>query len=107
MRPAVGSVDVFRAISDPNRRRLIDLLAAGEKPVQELAGDFDITLAAVSQHLGVLRQAGLVTSRARGRQRLYQLQPAGLRVVDDWTAHYRGFWQSRLKSLRTVLDKKP
>jgi DNA-binding transcriptional ArsR family regulator len=107
MRPTVGPVDVFHAIADPRRRRLIDLLAAGEKPVQELAGDFNITLAAVSQHLAVLREAGLVTSRARGRQRLYTLQPAGLQAVDDWTAHYRGFWKSRLKSLRAVLDKKP
>jgi DNA-binding transcriptional ArsR family regulator len=106
MRPAAGTVDVFHAISDPNRRRLLDLLASGEKPVQELADDFDITLAAVSQHLGVLREAGLVTSRARGRQRLYRLQPAGLRGVHDWTACYRRFWKSRVKRLRNLLDKK-
>ena len=107
MRSSASPIDVFHAIADPNRRRLIDLLATGEKPVQELAGNFDITLAAVSQHLGVLREAGLVTSRPRGRQRLYQLQPAGLQEVDEWTARYRGFWKSRLKRLRTVLDSKP
>jgi DNA-binding transcriptional ArsR family regulator len=101
-----ATIDVFHAISDPNRRRLIDLLAAGEKPVQELVTDFDITFAAVSQHLGVLRKAGLVTSRARGRQRVYRLRAAGLRVVDEWTAQYRGFWQGRLKNLRTVLARK-
>ena len=106
MPPAAGTVDVFHAISDPKRRRLLDLLASGEKPVQELADDFDITLAAVSQHLGVLREAGLVTSRARGRQRLYRLQPAGLRAVHDWTARYRRFWKSRVKRLRNLLDKK-
>jgi DNA-binding transcriptional ArsR family regulator len=105
MRPAAGSADVFHAIADPNRRRLIDLLASGEKPVQELADDFEITLAAVSQHLGVLRRAGLVTSRARGRQRLYRLRPAGLRAVDDWTARYRKFWQRRIKRLQALLDE--
>ena len=107
MRPAADPTDVFHAIADPHRRQLIDLLAAGEKPVQALASDFDITLAAVSQHLGVLRQAGLVTSRAQGRQRWYKLQPAGLQAVDEWTARYRGFWKGRLKGLRATLDKKP
>jgi DNA-binding transcriptional ArsR family regulator len=107
VRPTAGPIDVFHAIADPHRRQLIDLLATGEKPVQELAGNFDITLAAVSQHLGVLRQAGLVTSRAQGRQRWYKLQPDGLQAVDDWTAHYRGFWKSRLKGLRATLDNKP
>ena len=101
-----ASVDVFHAIADPNRRRLMDLLADGEKPVQELVSDFDITFAAVSQHLGVLREAGLVTSRARGRQRVYRLRAAGLRVVDEWTGKYRGFWEDRLKNLRTVLARK-
>ena len=101
-----GSGDVFHAIADPNRRRLMDLLASGERPVQELADDFDISLAAVSQHLGVLRDAGLVTSRPLGRQRLYRLQPAGLRVVDEWTARYRKFWQRRIRRLRTLLETK-
>ena len=107
MRPLADPTDVFHAIADPHRRRLIDLLATGEKPVQELAGDFKISLAAVSQHLGVLRQAGLVTSRAQGRQRWYKLQPGGLQAVDDWTAHYRSFWKRRLRGLRAVLDNKP
>lgn len=106
MRASSRSNDVFHAIADSTRRRLIELLAQGEKPVQELADDFDISLAAVSQHLGVLRAAGLVTRRARGRQRLYRLQPAGLRVVDEWTARYRGFWERRVTRLRTLLDKK-
>src|SRR5262245_55966294 len=106
MRPAAEPADVFHAIADPNRRRLIDLLAGGEKPVQELAGEFKITLAAVSQHLGVLRQAGLVSSRAQGRQRWYKLEPEGLRAVDEWTAQYRSFWRGRLKRLRATLGNK-
>ncbi len=96
---------VFHAIADPNRRRLMDLLAEGEKSVQELAQDFDITVAAVSQHLAVLLDSRLVARRASGRQRLYRLDAAPLRIVDDWTSQHRRFWQSRLGRLRTYLDK--
>jgi DNA-binding transcriptional ArsR family regulator len=96
---------VFHAIADPNRRRLIDLLAEGEKSVQELAQGFDITMAAVSQHLAVLLDSRLVTRRAQGRQRLYRLDAAPLRIVDEWTSQHRRFWQSRLKNLRAYLDK--
>ncbi|HKV55895.1 MAG TPA: metalloregulator ArsR/SmtB family transcription factor [Candidatus Binataceae bacterium] len=95
---------VFHAIADPNRRRLLDLLAAGASPAQELAGRFDISFAAVSQHLRVLLEAGLVTRRAAGRQRIYTLAPARLRAVDQWTANYRRFWQSRLTRLGEYLD---
>lgn len=97
--------DVFHAIADPNRRRLIDLLGGGEKSVQELARDFDITLAAVSQHLAVLLDSRLVTRRAQGRQRFYQLDAEPLRFVDEWTSQHRRFWQSRLKRLHTFLDR--
>jgi DNA-binding transcriptional ArsR family regulator len=102
-----SSIDdgVFHAIADPNRRRLIDLLADGEKSVQELARGFDITLAAVSQHLAVLLDSRLVARRAAGRQRFYRLDAAPLRVVDEWTSQHRRFWQSRLTRLRNYLDK--
>jgi DNA-binding transcriptional ArsR family regulator len=96
---------VFHAIADPNRRRLIDLLAEGEKSVQELAHGFDITMAAVSQHLAVLLDSRLVSRRAQGRQRLYRLDAAPLRIVDEWTSQHRRFWQSRLKQLHAYLDK--
>jgi DNA-binding transcriptional ArsR family regulator len=96
---------VFHTIADPNRRRLIDLLADGEKSVQELAQNFDITVAAVSQHLAVLLDSRLVTRRALGRQRLYRLDAAPLRIVDEWTSRHRRFWQSRLTRLHTYLDK--
>jgi DNA-binding transcriptional ArsR family regulator len=93
------STDVFYAISVPNRRRLIDLLAEGDKPVQEL-------VAAVSQHLSILRAAGLVDSYARGRQRIYRLRPTALREVDTWVARHRAFWETRLVKLRTHLARK-
>jgi len=96
---------VFHAIADPNRRRLIDLLAEGERSVQELAQGFDITMAAISQHLAVLLESRLVSRRAQGRQRLYRLDAAPLRIVDEWTSQHRRFWQSRLKRLHSYLDK--
>ncbi len=104
MHAAQSSSAVFHAIADPNRRRLLGLLSAGEKPVQELAGHFDISFAAVSQHLGVLRDAGLVVSRPLGRQRLYSLDARPLRIVNDWTLQYRDFWKGCLGRLRNYLD---
>jgi DNA-binding transcriptional ArsR family regulator len=103
---AASEVDVFHAIADPNRRYLLDLLAAGDLPAQELANRFEISFAAVSQHLKVLRDAGLVSRRADGRQRIYSLTPEPLRAVAEWTASYRKFWESRLKRLGEYLDAK-
>jgi DNA-binding transcriptional ArsR family regulator len=97
--------EVFHAIADPNRRQLLDILAEGDLPARELARHFKISFAAISQHLKVLHDAGLVTRRAEGRQRIYSLNPLQLREVDDWTASYRRFWQGRLKQLRVFLDK--
>jgi DNA-binding transcriptional ArsR family regulator len=97
--------DVFHAIADANRRKLLDVLAGGDLPAQELASRFDVSFAAVSQHLKVLHDAGLVKRRAKGRQRIYSLAPLRLREVDDWTARYRRFWQGRLKRLRAYLDE--
>jgi DNA-binding transcriptional ArsR family regulator len=88
--------DVFHAIAEPNRRRMLDMLAGGELAAQELADRFDISFAAVSQHLKVLHDAGLVERRAEGRRRIYSLTAERLREVDDWTANYRRFWQSRM-----------
>jgi DNA-binding transcriptional ArsR family regulator len=97
--------DVFHAIADANRRKLLDVLAGGDLPAKELASRFDVSFAAVSQHLKVLHDAGLVKRRAEGRQRIYSLAPLRLREVDDWTAPYRKFWQGRLKRLRAYLDE--
>jgi DNA-binding transcriptional ArsR family regulator len=105
MEAASRSEDVFYAIADPQRRRMLDLLAAGETPAQGLAERFDISFAAVSQHLKVLLDAGLVARRAEGRQRIYRLTPERLRAVDEWTAGYRKFWQSRLNRLGEYLER--
>ena len=80
----MSAVDVYTAIADPTRRGLLDLLAEGERPVKRLAEPFAMTRPAVSQHLRVLREAGLVTERRVGRERRYRLRAAPLREVDEW-----------------------
>lgn len=97
--------DVFGAIAAPARRAILLMLAERELPVMELAESFEMTLSAVSQHLGVLRSAGLVSQRKSGRQRLYRLNPAPLKEVADWLTFYQPFWQERLSGLGDYLDR--
>ena len=99
--------DVFSAVADPTRRRLLDLLSARESPVTALARRFTVSRPAISQHLRILRDAGLVTERRSGRQRLYRLRPHPLRQVYDWAAHYQRFWDRKLRSLGRHLEKNP
>lgn len=96
---------VFRAISHPTRRAILDALAMRDRNVGELCAHFDVTQPAVSQHLDVLRDAGLVRARASGRQRIYSLEPAPLQEVFDWTARFEAFWHERLDRLGDVLDR--
>jgi DNA-binding transcriptional ArsR family regulator len=103
-RPAARE-DVFRAIADPTRRALLDLLRRGARPVGALAGEFDLSLPAVSQHLRVLREVDLVREERDGRRRVYQLNPAPLRHVVDWLSHYQRFWERKLDALDRYLEK--
>lgn len=96
---------IFGAISHPARRRMLDLLVEGERPVHALAGEFEMSRPAVSQHLRVLLDAGLVTEERRGRERRYRLTPDPLVVVRDWIAHYERFWDDHLQRLRAHLAK--
>ncbi|WP_420345436.1 ArsR/SmtB family transcription factor [Pelagibius sp.] len=103
----IESDAVFHAIADRTRRRLLELLAEGERPVQDLAAEFDMSFAAVSQHLQILRAAGLVRRRPAGRKRIYALEPAPLAEVRAWTDQYERFWKARLARLRRHLATKP
>lgn len=96
---------VFEALADPTRRRLIELLAAGERSAGELAAEFAISRPGVSRHLRVLREAGLVRTRDEGRHRLHSLDLAGLDEVDAWLARWRPFWAQRLDSLDTEVRR--
>lgn len=98
--------DVFEAIGHPARRQILDLLVMADRSVNSLAGHFAISRPAVSQHLRILLDAGLVTEERRGRERLYHLNAEQLSPVRDWLAQYERFWDNRLDQLKKVLAKK-
>jgi DNA-binding transcriptional ArsR family regulator len=91
--------EIFQAIADPTRRALLDLLLESERPVKSLVERFAMSQPAISQHLRVLRKAGLVSERRAGRQRLYHLEGEALAEVADWLAHYEEFWKAKLAAL--------
>jgi DNA-binding transcriptional ArsR family regulator len=99
-----GRVDVYLAIADPTRRRLLDLLGAGERPVNQLAAPFRMSRPAISQHLRILRRVGLVDVRKDGRERRYRVRGERLREVFDWVAHFETFWSEKLTALGKYLD---
>ena len=97
--------DVFGAISHPARRRMLDLLVEADRSVNTIAGHFQMSRPAVSQHLRILLDAGLVTEQRHGRERRYRLVPARLGPVRDWIAHCERFWDDRLQRLQKSLTK--
>ncbi len=97
---------MLQALADPTRRRILDLLAEGDLAAGEIAAHFPaISRPAVSQHLAVLREAGLVRERREGRRRIYQLEPEPLRELwEGWLARYQRFWDDRLASLKRLVE---
>jgi DNA-binding transcriptional ArsR family regulator len=95
----------MEALADPTRRRIVELLADGERSAGALASEFAVSRPAVSRHLRVLRQTGLVQAREEGTSRLYSLDPAPLQELDAWLARYRAFWTQRLDALDTQLRR--
>ncbi|HKB57417.1 MAG TPA: metalloregulator ArsR/SmtB family transcription factor [Lacunisphaera sp.] len=91
------------AIADPTRRRIVELLARGEHTAGELVDKFDLSAPAISQHLNVLREAGLVTTRVEGQSRIQTLNPAGLDDIGAWLERTRNFWSQRLDALEREL----
>jgi DNA-binding transcriptional ArsR family regulator len=98
--------DVFGVISHPARRRMLDLLTEAERSVSDIAGHFEMSRPAVSQHLRVLLDAGLVTEQRHGRERRYRLIPERLSPVRDWIAHYERFWDDSLQRLQEQLSNR-
>src|SRR5215813_4731795 len=96
-------IDVaLHAIAEPRRREILALLADGEQPAGEIAARFDVTRPAISQHLAVLRVAGLVSERRDGTRRLYRARPEGLRDLRDWV---RDFWDDALDDLKGTVER--
>jgi DNA-binding transcriptional ArsR family regulator len=96
--------EVFRAISDPTRRAILDRLRAGPANAGALAADFQSSRPGISRHLRVLRKARLVTDKAVGRERIYRIDPVPLQSVVGWLEGYRVFWQSSLDQLKRNLE---
>jgi DNA-binding transcriptional ArsR family regulator len=100
-----SEVDVFRAIADPTRRAMLDMLAERELDVTDVGTCFDMSQPAISQHLKVLRDAGLVVATRHGKRRIYRVQPQPLRAVHAWVAQFEKFWIERLDALGALLDR--
>lgn len=94
--PSAAADQVFQALSNPTRRRVLELLATGPATVSDLAAPFDMQLPSFVQHLSVLERSRLVRSKKRGRVRTYEMAPERLRVAEDWLAQRRQEWESRL-----------
>jgi len=97
----------FEVIAEPTRRRILDLLLAGERPVSDLVAVLAMSQPAVSRHLRVLREAGLVSARTDAQRRLYSINPGPLATMDEWLQPYRQLWAERLDSLAAHLDSMP
>jgi DNA-binding transcriptional ArsR family regulator len=105
--PTASRASLFEVLAEPNRRRLLDLLRGDERPVGELVTALQISQPAVSKHLRVLRDAGVVASRRDGQRRLYRVHAAPLQELDAWLAPYRAMWEARLDDLARHLDAMP
>ena len=97
----------FDVIAEPNRRRILDLLRGDERPVGYLVEQLALSQPAVSKHLRVLRDAGLVEVRSDAQRRLYRVRTEPLRAIDDWLAPYRREWEQRLDDLERELEAMP
>jgi DNA-binding transcriptional ArsR family regulator len=98
---------VFRALADPSRRKILDRLVIGDASVNQLAEGFSTSRPAVSRHLRVLREVTLVVERREGRRRIYSLNPQPMSQADAWLSKYRGFWAARLQALKAVVESEP
>jgi DNA-binding transcriptional ArsR family regulator len=99
-------VNALEVLAEPTRRRIVELLADGERSAGELASHFPTSRPGVSRHLRVLREHGLVQARGEGQRRLYSLDPGPLAELDEWLQRYRGFWTNRLDALDTEIRRR-
>lgn len=98
-------MDTFTALADPTRRRIIESLAVGETSFGEIADRFEMSRPAFSQHLKVLREAGIVTARVDAQRRIYRLTDEGLDEIEAWLNKVREFWTQRLAKLEQLLSE--
>ena len=103
---AATTLDPFNAIAEPKRRQVLDVLANGERPVNELVHSLGWSQPQVSKHLGVLRKVGLVYERREGRQRVYRLNGQQLKPIHDWVKNFERFWRHQLERIRARAERK-
>lgn len=99
-------VDVFEALADPTRRRIVEVLSAGEQPVSDVVEKVGIQQSGVSRHLRILSESGFVSMRPDGQRRLYALRSKPFEELDTWLAQYRELWEKRLDRFGDALQKK-
>ncbi len=104
MARAATTADAFNAVAEPRRREILDLLAGGERPVNDLVQLLGLSQPQVSKHLRVLREVGAVDVRDLGRQRLYRLNGRALKPIHDWVKTYEQTWSERFEALDDVLE---
>src|SRR5688500_11856713 len=105
MARAATTTDAFNAVAEPRRRQILDVLAAGERPVNDLVALLGLAQPQVSKHLRVLREVDLVEVRDEGRQRLYRLNGRSLKPIHDWVKEYERTWNERFVALDEVLEE--
>jgi DNA-binding transcriptional ArsR family regulator len=105
MARAPTTTDAFNAVAEPRRRQILDALAGGERPVNELVHELGLAQPQVSKHLRVLREVGAVAVREDGRRRLYRLDGRALKPIHDWVKAYEQSWSERFDQLDVVLEQ--
>jgi DNA-binding transcriptional ArsR family regulator len=105
MARAPTNTDAFNAVAEPHRREILDLLASGELPVNDLVTLLGLAQPQVSKHLKVLREVGLVDVRDEGRQRVYRLNGRPLKPIHDWVSNYREAWEEQFQALDQLLEE--
>ena len=105
MARAATTADTFNAIAEPRRRQILDVLARGERPVNDLVAELGLAQPQVSKHLRVLREVGAVDVRGDGRRRVYRLNGQALRPIHDWVKDFERTWSERFEQLDAVLDE--
>ena len=101
---AATTADAFNAVAEPRRRQILDVLAGGELPVNDLVDELGLAQPQVSKHLRVLREVGAVDVREEGRQRLYRVNALALKPIHDWVTSYERLWTERFDALDAVLE---
>jgi DNA-binding transcriptional ArsR family regulator len=104
MARAATTADAFNAVAEPRRRQILDVLADGERPVNDLVRQIGLAQPQVSKHLRVLREVGVVDVREEGRQRVYRLNGRALKPIHDWVKTYERSWSERFEQLDVVLE---